>query len=238
MLAKTLLPALLLGTLGLSPVLAAEGPNLDRLQGLLGGEMPDQVTSTAVEGLYEVTFGSQVLYLSEDGRFVVRGELLDLEQGANLTEGRRAELRTAALDAMGEKQMIVYKPKGETKHLVTVFTDIDCPYCVRFHQEMDQHLANGIEVRYLLYPRAGIGSASYDKAVSAWCADDPQQALTQAKQGQSIEQLSCPNPVAEQFQLGQQLGVRGTPTIVLENGQLLPGYVPAPRLAQMLERDQ
>jgi thiol:disulfide interchange protein DsbC len=103
------------------------------------------------------------------------------------------------------------------------------------HQEIASYNDKGIEVRYLAYPRAGVGSESFNKAVSVWCSDDPKDAITKAKRGEEVPTKQCENPVKDQFELGQQMGVRGTPSLVLESGQMIPGYVPADRLVQMLD---
>jgi thiol:disulfide interchange protein DsbC len=130
--------------------------------------------------------------------------------------------------------MLKFKPKGETRAVVSVFTDVDCGYCRKLHLEMADMNALGIEVRYLAFPRAGVGSPTYDKIVSAWCADDRNQALTDLKLGKDIPNRACPNPVAKQYELGHDIGVTGTPAIVLEDGRLLPGYMPAAELAGLL----
>ena len=215
-------------------------PDLAKLQTALQGEKPDSVAPSAIPGLYEVVIGGQVLYLSEDGRFVVQGDILDLGSRANLTDQRRGGLRGKAIAAVGENNMVVFGPQGPVKHTVTVFTDIDCGYCRKMHSQMADYNKEGIKIRYLLYPREGIGSESYDKAVSVWCAADRQDAMTKAKRGENVEKKTCDNPVTAQYELGQKLGVRGTPSLILENGDLLPGYVPPTQLAQLLaeQKDQ
>lgn len=235
MLRKFLLAAVALGGVHLAVAAHSAEPDLSQLRAALGGATPDKVGPASVPGLYEVIIGSQVLYLTEDGRFAIQGDVIDLSAGKNLTEARRDQLRLQAIDELGEENMIVYSPDKAPKHTITVFTDIDCPYCRQMHQEMAELNQSGIEVRYLLYPRTGIGSESYDKSVAVWCSADRQDALTRAKRGEAIERTSCPNPVQTHYQLGQQLGVRGTPSIILDSGQMVPGYVPAPRLVQMLD---
>ncbi len=220
---------------GLNLAVAA-GPDLGPLTAALGGNEPDAVSATKVPGLYEVTFGSQIVYLSEDGRYAVRGDLIDLASLENLTDARREGLRLAAVDAVGEDNMVIFEPEGEVRHTVTVFTDIDCGYCRKLHREMASYLDEGIRVRYLAFPRAGIGSESYQKAVSVWCSEDTRDAMTRAKRGEDVGSLSCPNPVAQHYQLGRELGVTGTPSLVLESGRLMPGYLPATRLAQILDQ--
>jgi thiol:disulfide interchange protein DsbC len=213
-------------------------PNLSRLQAAIGNQKLDQVKTTPIPGLYEVISGSEILYLTGDGQFVFQGDIIDLEAKNNLTEVRRNDLRVAAVNAIKEEDMVVFAPAKKAQHTVTVFTDIDCGYCRKLHSEIADYTQQGIKVRYLMFPRAGLNSESYRKAVSVWCAEDRQEAMTQAKRGESVTPKKCPNPVQEQAQLGNSLGVQGTPSIILENGQMVPGYVPAAQLAQMLDEGQ
>ncbi len=209
--------------------------NLDLLKAVTNGIQPDSIQPTPIAGLYEVSVEGQVLYLSEDGRFALQGDLVDLRSRQNLTEERRGQSRISAIKALGENKMISFSPKSP-KHTVTIFTDIDCGYCRTLHQKIAEYLDQGIAINYLLYPRSGVGSESYLKAVSVWCADDRQDALTRAKSGQVISSKSCDNPVNAHLELGRLLGVRGTPSIILESGQLVPGYVTAAQLTHMLNR--
>lgn len=223
------------GALAADPAPAsAKQPDLTQIQAALNGAKPDSVTLTAISGVYEVIVGGQVLYLSEDGRFAVQGDILDLGSRANLTENRRGELREKAIEAVGESNMVVFAPEGAVKHTVTIFTDIDCGYCRKMHSQMADYNKEGIKIRYLLFPREGINSESYNKAVAVWCADNRQEAMTKAKRGENVERKTCDNPVKAQYELGQKLGVRGTPSLILESGEMIPGYVPPTQLAQML----
>lgn len=201
---------------------------------MVPGQQPDAVEPAPVAGLYQVSYGAQVFYMTEDGRYLLEGSLVDLKERRNLTAEARASGRKAALDALGKDEMIVFGPK-KPKHSVTVFTDIECGYCRKLHKEIDQYVAQGIEVRYLFFPRAGVGSSSYDTAVSVWCAKDRMDALTRAKNGETIPAKTCDNPVADQLALGRELGVSGTPAIVLEDGEMIPGYRPAADLAKVLD---
>ncbi len=212
----------------------AKQPDLTQLQAALNGEKPDSVVPAAIPGLYEVVLGGQVLYLSEDGRFVIQGDIMDLGSRDNLTENRRGEIRGKAIEAVGENNMVIFAPEGPVKHTVTVFTDIDCGYCRKLHTQMDAYNKEGIKIRYLWFPREGIGSESYNKAVAVWCAADRRDALTKAKRGENVERKTCDNPVQAEYELGQKLGVRGTPSMILESGEMIPGYVPPTQLAQML----
>jgi thiol:disulfide interchange protein DsbC len=206
------------------------------IRAALGGLQPESVEATPVAGLYEVVVGANVLYMSADGKYMLQGDLVDVHQRVNLTEASRQKARRGVMGAVGEDQTIVFSPeKDKLKHTVTVFTDVDCGYCRKLHREMDQYLEAGIAIRYMMYPRAGADSDSYRKAVAVWCADDQQQAMTDSKAGRSIDMKSCDNPIQQHMELAQQLGLRGTPYLILENGEVAPGYVPAKALVQMLD---
>lgn len=191
-----------------------------------------EITASPVAGLYQVVAGGQVLYMTRDATFVLDGDLFNMQTRTNLTENARGAIRLNALDELGEKNMIVYQPKGDVKHTITVFTDIYCPYCVRLHNEMEQYLNNGVKVRYIFVPFKG--PKSVEASVSVWCAKDQNKALSKAKAGEDIKQLSCDNPVKKHQALAAALSIRGTPAIMLENGQLMPGYVPAGKLIEQL----
>lgn len=204
------------------------------LDNLLPGSKPTGIEESTIPGLFEVSYGSTVFYFNKDASMMFRGDIIDVKNRVNLTEKKRGEARGKLLSSMDESLMIVY-PAKEEKAKVTVFTDIDCPYCVKLHREMADYNAEGITIRYMAYPRSGIGTRSYKKAVNVWCADNPNQAMSDAKEGKTITDKSCDNPVAQQFQLGQALGVQGTPAMYLEDGTSLPGYVPAKRLANAIK---
>lgn len=142
----------------------------------------------------------------------------------------------AAVEAIGEQNMLIFEPPAETRYLVTVFTDIDSAYSRKLHQAMKHYTDRGIRVRYLFYPRAGVQSESFNKAVAVWCAPDRYQALNRAMSGEPVESAACPNPVRDHWQLGERMGISGAPVMVLENGDLLPGYVQAERLLDILEK--
>ncbi|MEN8213414.1 MAG: DsbC family protein [Pseudomonadota bacterium] len=219
---------------------AADALNNEQLKQKLDKLLPT-ITVTAVNdigvaGIREVDINGEILYISEDGKHLFQGDIYNIEKEmVNLTENRRNASRKELLDAVEEKEMISFGDK-DAKHRVIVFTDIDCPYCAKLHNEMDQYNAEGIRISYLFFPRAGVKSPSGDKAVSVWCADDQQQAMTTAKAGGDLEKKTCDNPVQEHLELGQKVGVTGTPAIIAEDGQLLPGYIPAKRLSKYLEQ--
>jgi thiol:disulfide interchange protein DsbC len=197
----------------------------------------ERVGETPLPGLYEVLIDGQIFYFSADGRYMVQGDLVDLKNRKSLTEPRRQEVRLEALKKVQQKNMLIYPAKGERKQVVTVFTDIDCAYCRRLHQHMPEMNERGIEVRYLLMPRAGVQSESYRKAVNVWCADKPREAMTVAKQGRAIENKQCENPVQAHMALAEQLGVNATPTLITDRGGLHPGYLPPDQLLARLQAE-
>jgi thiol:disulfide interchange protein DsbC len=238
MIKNLLLGALIAAALTTGHVMAAEQETIDKLRARLNSLVPELEPSgiepTPIEGVYEVRYGAEVLYLSADGRYLLRGSLVDLQEHQDLTETTRKEARVDLLSKLDEKQMIVFSPE-HPKHTITVFTDIDCAYCRKLHSEINQYLAQGIKVRYLAFPRTGVDSPSFEKAVDVWCAENRNAAITKAKSDQPVAKRSCENPVEEQMELGKMLGVSGTPAIVLENGEMIPGYQPAKPLGEMLD---
>ena len=204
------------------------------LELLLPGSKPDSVTASVIPGIYEISYGASLLYMTQDGRYILRGDLIDVAQEQNLTELKRNQARLKVINGISENSMIVFAPK-QVKHTITVFTDIDCGYCRKMHDEMAQLNKYGIKVRYLAYPRTGVDSPSYVKAVSAWCAKDRNAALTRAKADKDVPQKTCDNPVQQHMKAAKLVGVSGTPTLVLEDGSLVPGYVPAERLIERLD---
>lgn len=203
------------------------------LSKFMPSEQIDKVKLSEINGVYEVVSGSNIFYASEDGKYLIQGQLFDAEAKKNITETKLASVRKNALDKIGEQKMIIFKAPIQ-RYVATVFTDIDCGYCRKLHSEIDQYLAQGITVRYMFYPRAGKGSDSYNKAISVWCASDRNKALTLAKKGDLPEIKQCDNPIDEHMQLAESFGVNGTPMIITQSGNILPGYVPAQQLAKVL----
>jgi len=189
-------------------------------------------------GVYEVQVtNGPVLFVHEQGEYLFEGGLLKVSESGivDTMEERKAIKRRDVFAARSTDDMIIFKPEGESKAIMNVFTDVDCGYCRKFHQEVPELNAMGIEVRYLAFPRAGIPSSSYNKIAKAWCAEDQQDALTKVKSGRSVDVEVCEdNPVAEQYAFGTQLGVTGTPAIILMDGTLIPGYQPAKKFAEVL----
>lgn len=192
----------------------------------------ESVSASPLKGLHQVQLeGGRVLYMSEDGQYLMQGYLYQMRDGqmVNLTEQAENVAVARQLNALPRNEMVIFAPKNPKAH-ITVFTDTDCGYCQLLHKEVAELNRQGVEVRYVAYPRAGVGSSTYNDLVSVWCAKNPQDAMNQAKARKKVPAATCENPVAKQFELGQRIGVQGTPAIFLANGQLIPGYQPADKL--------
>ena len=187
-----------------------------------------------IEGLVQVLTDRGVLYVTQDGSKLIHGNMYDMtNRMKNLTEAALAGPRVDMLKPF-EPDMLVYKAKNE-KHVVTIFTDVDCGYCRKLHNEMAGYNNLGITVRYLAFPRKGVPSQNADEMQAVWCAKDPLQAMTDAKSGKNIKAASCKVDIAKQYHLGQSFGVNGTPAIVLSNGVMVPGYQPPEDLLKTIE---
>ncbi len=195
-----------------------------------------KIQPSPIKGLYMVIAPPRVFYVSKDANYIIDGDMTNINTGENITSGYRNAARYAAVEALKDTMIIFSPPKDKIKHIITVFTDIDCYYCKKLHKEIGEFNRLGIQVRYLSYPRKGIGSDSYYKAVTVWCSKDKKDALTRAKNGEKLKSIKCDSPVDKHYALGNLLGVRGTPAILLENGQLYPGYIPAARLSKFLDQ--
>jgi thiol:disulfide interchange protein DsbC len=219
---------------------ATETDQLAPLQSVIQGLKVESVTLTPVPGISQVRFqGGLTIYLSADGKYFFEGDFYEVGETSVVNLGEKAleSERVAELKKVAPGDMIVFAPE-KVKASVFVFTDVDCGYCRKLHKEVPQLNRLGIAVKYLAYPRAGMGSPGYRKIASAWCADDPQDALTRLKSGETIPDNICnDNPVQAQFELGMRLGVRGTPALITESGRMLPGYMPAAKLARELGID-
>ncbi len=199
------------------------------------GATADDVRPAQIPGLFELRRGGDVVYVSADGRYALTGDLYDLGTNSNLSEARRRGLRQELLAAVPDNQTLVFSPK-DPKYTISVFTDVDCAYCRKLHSQIAEYNRLGVRVRYLFYPRTGPDTESWHKAESVWCAADRNDALTRAKRGETVKSRPCgATPVAKQYKLGEDLGIQGTPAIVLANGELLPGYVPPAVLVDHLK---
>jgi thiol:disulfide interchange protein DsbC len=193
------------------------------------------ISETPIEGLLMVQIGGDIVYATADGKYLVQGRVLDMHTLEDLTEGAKAEIRRDLLATADMATQITFAPE-EAKYDLTVFTDIDCGYCRKLHAQINEYNQQGIAIHYMAFPRAGIGSHSYDKAVSVWCAGNQREAMTQAKLGAEPDPAQCDNPIEQQYELGRELGVTGTPSLLTADGQMIPGYVPPEKLRERLDQ--
>lgn len=218
----------------LSPLMV-NAADLKQIQQNIQKKIPqgkiEQVRETPIAGLYEVSIDGFIIYMSADGRYQVQGDIIDRQESRNIT-------KLSILDTISDSTTIVFKPKSKkADYTLTVFTDIDCGYCRKLHDEVPKLNENNIKVRYLMFPRAGLESGSAKKLESVWCSDNPQQAMTLAKSGASIPPKQCKNPMKEHMNLVRALGIRGTPFIMTANGTTIPGYKPANDLMNILRSE-
>ena len=238
---QRLVGGVLLGGIIMGSGARAEDPQAAAILKALGTARPDlqyeQPRPSPMHGLFEVQVkGGPLLYVSGDGTHFIAGELFEVQESGfvNLAEQALLKPRAELIAAVRPEDMIIFAPQNP-KATITVFTDVDCGYCRKLHNEIAELNDLGIAVRYLAFPRAGLGSPSFRKIASAWCAKDPRAALTSLKNGEEIPENVCAdNPVAAQMLLGEKVGVNGTPALVLEDGTLVPGYRPAKELAKLL----
>lgn len=209
-----------------------------RVVSKLPGAKPDDVAYSPVPGLYEVTMGGLIAYVSADGKYLLSGNVYDLDSQANLTASRRNAARAKALAAASEEQMIIFGP-AKPKMTVTVFTDIDCGFCRKFHSHIAEFNKAGVRVRYLAYPRTGPGTESWRKAETVWCSSDRRDALTRAKRGEDVKSKDCGDAaIKAQWEMGDDLGVEGTPAVFTEAGDYIGGYLTVAQLVQSVQESE
>jgi len=218
--------------------LAADDAELEQVRetvsGLFAGIDAEDVFASEVDGWYTVRKGAIIAYISGDGRYLLQGDLIDLKESENLSEKSRNGAREKMMSSMSEDELIIYSPES-VRHTISVFTDIDCTFCRRLHSQLDEYMEEGIEIRYFLYPRNGPASESWTKAQNVWCAEDRNEALTLAKLDQDFPMSDCDSSmINSHFAIGQDVGLRGTPAIVLEDGTLFSGYMPAKQLSEAI----
>ncbi|WP_170140586.1 DsbC family protein [Kushneria indalinina] len=204
-----------------------------------GQSMPVRaVEESPLPGLYEVQLESgQTLYSNGEGKYLLVGDLYRNDDGqmVNLTEQKQQQHRVDLLKQVPDEDTVVFRPAGEVKAVINVFTDTTCPYCRKFHEEVPELNKHGIEVRYLAFPRAGMEGEGARELSRVWCSDNRSEAMTRAKQGKKLKgTASCDTPIESQFALGKQMAIQGTPALILPNGRMIPGYVPVDRLVNML----
>lgn len=196
----------------------------------------DRIDPAPFPGFRQVVAGGQVVYVSDDGKYVMQGAVLDVAARKDLTEAAMARVRADVLKSLPMADRIVYPAQGATKHRIIVLTDVECGYCRKFHQEIGEHAKRGIEVQYMAFPRAGLGSEDYRKMVAVWCAPDRRKALTDAKNDRPVPRRACTTPVDMQYNAGKRMGLEGTPMILTPGGEFVGGYLAPDTLVQRLEQ--
>lgn len=220
---------------------AEDTAELDQIRAKVGAMFefiePKDVSKSPVDGWYTVHKGSIIAYISGDGRYMLQGDMIDLNHQVNLSEAIRTDARRVLMSSVADDQVITFSP-AEVKYSVSIFTDVDCTYCRRLHGQIDEYLAQGIEIRYLLYPRNGPASRAWNTAEDVWCSADRQNALTMAKLDRKFATSSCDSSIVQDhYGIGRDVGLSGTPAIVFEDGTLIAGYLPPNKLAVRLEKN-
>ncbi len=214
----------------------ATDPRIALLKRLPAGSKLDELRPSPIPGIYEFAQGADVSYLTADGKYFIDGNVYDMDTRTNLTEAVRSRARVALIGAVPESQMVIFSP-DKPRYTITVFTDVDCAYCRKLHSEMAELNKLGVRVRYVFYPRTGPDTESWHKAEAVWCSANRNEALTRAKAGavMDLTKTCGATPVAREYELGQSIGVRGTPAIVTEAGDLIEGYMPPQDLVKQLK---
>ena len=209
-----------------------------RVVAKLPGASPADVAVSPIPGLYEVTMGGLIAYVSADGKYLVSGSIYDLATESNLTAKRRNDARAKALAAAREDQMIVFSPSNP-KMTVTVFTDVDCAYCRKFHSQIAELNKAGVRVRYVPFPRTGPDTESWRKAESVWCASDRKDALTRAKRGEEVKSKKCGDAMIKAgFEMGEDFGLEGTPAIYTQSGEYIGGFLTPEQLVMLVQQSE
>lgn len=218
---------------------AHAAPNQAAIEARVKGINPDAVIAsikpTPVNGLNEVLAGGQVLYLSDDGRYLFHGSLLDMQERINITEIAASKVRAELINSVPDAEKIIFKPAGKPKHVVRVFTDISCGYCKKLHEGIQDYLKAGIQVEYLAFPRGGEQSPAFGEMKAIWCANNPKVAYEAAIMGEEPNSVPCADPVLKHYALGDKVGIQGTPAIFSMDGVQLGGYLPAPEMLNKLD---
>lgn len=195
------------------------------------------IENTPITGVSEIVIntgrGGEIYYISNDGKYLMNGNMFNTSSREDLTENKKSGMRKELLSDFGKGERIDFFPE-EMKHHITVFTDIDCGYCRKLHNQIDEYNSLGIGISYLFFPRSGVNTPSFDKAITVWCSENQQEAMTNAKSGVNLESKKCDNPIKVQYETGMAAGVTGTPALITENGVMMPGYLPPSQLLQRL----
>jgi thiol:disulfide interchange protein DsbC len=220
-------------------VAAAADPRVALLKLLPAGSKLEDLRPSPIAGIYEFSQGAEISYLTADGKYFIDGNLYDMKSRDNLTEALRTHARIALINSVPESEMLIFSPPNP-KYTITVFTDVDCAYCRKLHSQIAEINRLGIRVRYMFFPRTGPGTESWKKAEVVWCSANRNEALTRAKAGATLDmnKVCAPTPVKREYELGENIGVRGTPAIITESGDYINGYMEPRELLDQLKEFQ
>jgi thiol:disulfide interchange protein DsbC len=217
----------------------AADPRVALLKLLPAGTKLEDLRPSPIAGIYEFMQGAEISYITADGKYFIDGNLYDMKSRDNLTEALRTHARVALISSVPESEMLIFSPPNP-KYTITVFTDVDCAYCRKLHSQIAELNRLGIRVRYMFFPRTGPGTESWKKAEVVWCSPNRNEALTRAKTGATLDmnKVCAPTPVKREYELGENIGVRGTPAIITENGDYISGYMEPRELLDQLKEFQ
>lgn len=212
-------------------------PNMELAKSVFDPRVMSNAVESPIPGLYQFAQGSEVFYISADGRYVMQGEMIDLQTQINVTESFRASERVKTLAAIDPKTMVSVLPNAPAHH-ITVFTDVDCPYCRLMQQNILEYTQRGIAIHYLAFPRSGPNSSAAMRMAQVWCASDRLTALLLAQTDQPLPNSrgDCSKIIRDQYTIAQKLGIGSTPSIILEDGTLIPGFVAPANLETILNK--
>ena len=218
---------------------SAADPRVALLKLLPAGSKLEDLRPSPIAGIYEFAQGAEISYLTADGKYFIDGNLYDMKSRDNLTEALRTHARIALINSVPESEMLIFSPPNP-KYTITVFTDVDCAYCRKLHSQIAEINRLGIRVRYMFFPRTGPGTESWKKAEVVWCSANRNEALTRAKAGATLDmnKVCAPTPVKREYELGENIGVRGTPAIITESGDYISGYMEPRELLDQLKESQ
>ena len=223
----------------LSFSIGAAHANETTIRKVLGGKFPEakiaSIKKTPYSGLYEVYMDGQLVYVDANAQYIFLGDVIDIKNRVNLTQGRLSTLNTVPLNQLPLNNALkIVKGKGERK--LVVFSDADCPFCRKFEDELKK--VDNITVYTFLFPIEGLHPKAVQISRQIWCAPDKNKAWDDYMSSGKIpgNDGKCNNPINENMALGAKLGINGTPTILLANGQRIPGMVPAAKLEELMTR--
>lgn len=192
------------------------------------GAVIEQIEPSPIPGIYAVYYGDlQPIYVTQDGSFFIYGDIykININSISNITEKSIVERRKLILQNIPSEELISFKSSNE-QFSVIVFTDVDCGYCRKLHNQIDEYNSLGISINYAAFPRSGLGTSAFTKMVGAWCSDNPKDSMTKLKNNLTLDISFCENqPVSKQYIIGKKLGVDGTPSVFSMDGEMFPGYI-------------